>query len=76
MHYTRVSRWLNNPPEHAHTLQLEKLTGCRYAVTRYAYELDVVWHLELWAINEKKLVLVDTLLSNYYMYPVDDDVHY
>ena len=70
MKHTQIVRMLVEPPESVR-LQLEQIlphTG--YTWTGFAgarYGIGVVWRLEIWNIDDRYVMLIDTLLSEYYV---------
>lgn len=77
MDYTTVSRWMREPTD-AHKLVLERVLNdsVRYVWTGYpghAYGVDWVWELRLYWISDAQLMLVDTLLSEYFVDVRTDD---
>lgn len=71
MLYTVTTRWMREPSEQ-HKLLLATMLCERNNYTwtgrpGSAYGCELVWELELYWIRDTELMLVDTLLSEYYI---------
>jgi hypothetical protein len=72
MKHTQIERWLREPPDQT-KLQLETiLPHSGYSWTGWPgarYDLQTVWQLLIWNIDDRVVLLVDTLLCEYYVKP-------
>lgn len=70
MKHTRIKRWLAEPPEHIKLLAERTLGHTGYTWTGFSgaqFDLQIVWCFELYNVEDSRLTMIDTILSEYYV---------
>jgi len=70
MKHTRIKRWLAEPPEHIKCLAEQALGHTGYTWTGFSgaqFDLQIVWCFELYNVEDSRLTMIDTILSEYYV---------